>query len=758
MLYCDMWKVLQFLIAKSFERSTYGGIGLERTGDRFVLLLCLIVVVIVSFGEHAPGQIIGLSLTPEYQLSNDIRVNEADGAVRTRLAEIEEAIKGRHWDEVVAGIREVVTKAGDDLVNVTARLNGVPPRYIPVREYCQLLLTQLPQEGLEKYRQLVDPNCRLWLEKGLQSEDESLLRRICDTELASNYADMALWYLGEWSLQAGLPDQAEFFWRQLLPVDRRSGDLFTWRSVATCRYSAAAVRARLILATILAGRLSQARRELAEFATVHSGERGRMAGREADLTATLTGLLADAEHWPQPPGVKSWTTFAQNGRRLPQIDKEFDIIGIAWRATLPPLPRAVITQWSEAPSARLLAENQRPLAFFPVIAKNAVFIARLDRIYGFNLENGQPLWGLKAPEVFSASSDDREQLIPVNTIGARRTTITVDRDELFARLGSPVTIQPALLPDAVRQKNVLVALDLDQEGKLLWSRDPPEEGWAFEGAPLVVEDNVYAVLRRADVPSHIYLACLDRETGDRRWLRFICAADTPGRSMLYEMTHLLPTVAQDTVFLTTNAGAVAAISRETGAIRWITCYPRIQRGDLSVWEPFRYREPNPAVYCNGELYVAPTDTTNVLGIDAFTGTILWSTGSDGERIEYLIGVLNDHLIAAGDRVYWIALHGPQAGRIVARWPMGAEYLGHGRGIIAGGSVYWPTRDAIYVIDGHTAEPKRVIPLSPWHVEGGNLVSSEGYLLVASSREIVAFRTAPISVSALGTDASARRSK
>ncbi len=753
-----MLKIVPFFRHETFKYRAEGGIALERTGRHFVRLLCVIGFVVVNFSEQASGQIIGLSLTPEYQLSNDIRVNEADGTVRTRLAEIEEAIKGKHWDEVVAGIREVVTKSGDDLVNVTARLKGVPPRYIPVREYCQLLLTQLPQEGLEKYRQVVDPNCRLWLEKGLQLEDQSLLRRICDAELASNYADTALWYLGEWSLQAGLPDQAEFFWRQLLPVDRQSGELFTWRSVATCRYSAAAVRARLILAAILAGRLSQARQELVEFSTVHSSERGRMAGREANFAATLTGLLADAEHWPQWPGRESWTTFAQNGRRLPQIEKEFDIIGLVWRAKLPPLPRVIITQWSEVPSPRRLVEDQRPLSFFPVIAKNAVFVAGFDRIYGFNLQNGQPLWGLKVPEVFSVSSDDREQLIPVNTMGAKRTTITVDREELFARLGSPVTIQPALLSDAIRQKNVLVALDLEQEGKLLWSRDPPGEGWSFEGAPLVVEDNVYAVLRRADVPSHIYLVCLDRETGDRRWLRFICAADTPGRSMLYEMTHLLPTVAQDTVFLTTNAGAVAAVSRETGAVRWITCYPRIQRGDLSVWEPFRFREPNPAVYSNGELYVAPTDTTSVLGIDAFTGAILWNTGSDGEKIEYLLGVLNDYLIAAGDRLYWIALHGPQAGRIVARWPIGAEYLGHGRGIVAGGSVYWPTRDAIYVIDGQTAQPKRVVQLSPWQVEGGNLAYSEGYLVVASSREIAVFRTAPISAYAVESDTSARRSK
>lgn len=705
---------------------------------------CFILVAGVE--RLARAQLLGFSITSEYQLSNDIRVDEADGLVKARLAEIEQAIAGEHWDEVVAGIREVVARAGNQLVNVTAKLRGVPPRYITVQEYCQLLAAGLPAEGLKRYRRIVDPNCRSWVERGLETGDAGLLTRVVETELASSYADLALWFLGEWALQEGRWNEARYFWHQLLPLPGEKTAFPTWRTVATCRYSPPAIRARLILTTILEGDLAQARRELAEFSVNHPGEVGRMAGRETVLAKALGDLLAEAEKWPSPMPSREWTTFACSVDRHARLLSPFEITGLAWRWSLPELPRAYVTLWSESVSPPLMAENTKPLAFFPVIVKQSVFVSGLDRIYGFDLKTGRPLWGGSSPEVFSLpSSQNPESLIPVNTIGGRRLTVTVHRNRLYARVGSPVTIAPVLMPGIVRQKNVLVCLDLLQEGKLLWSAEAPGDGWSFEGSPLVIDDDVFVLMRRSDVPAHVYLACISNETGAIKWQRFVCAADSPGRCMVYEITHSLPTLAEDTLFLNTNAGAIAAVSRHSGNIRWITCYPRVTRGDLASWEAFRFREPNPCLYNNGEIYVAPTDTPAVLALDAFSGMILWATSQQGEKIQHLLGVIGNYLIATGDRIYWIALDGAHMGQIVARWPLGSESLGHGRGLIAGRYVYWPTKEGIYIIDGYTAQPRRVMPLSVWGLEGGHLAFCDDYLVVASSRELAAFRTAPITL-------------
>ena len=71
------------------------------------------------------------------------------------------------------------------------------------------------------------------------------------------------------------------------------------------------------------------------------------------------------------------------------------------------------------------------------------------------------------------------------------------------------------------------------------------------------------------------------------------------------------------------------------------------------------------------------------------------------------------------------------------WPEGNQGLGYGRGILAGGSVYWPARHEIFVFNEKTALPERVINLLPRGVGGGNLLFAAGRLLLAGPDELVA---------------------
>jgi hypothetical protein len=71
--------------------------------------------------------------------------------------------------------------------------------------------------------------------------------------------------------------------------------------------------------------------------------------------------------------------------------------------------------------------------------------------------------------------------------------------------------------------------------------------------------------------------------------------------------------------------------------------------------------------------------------------------------------------------------------------------GFGRGVLAGGNVWWPTRESIFVF---AAEPLttdfgrqprliREIPLAPRGLTGGNLVLAGGVLLIAGGDRLVA---------------------
>jgi len=715
---------------------------LGRTGIAYRWVFWLVAWSLTWGSGEILGQIVGSSIGPEYHLSNDIRVNEVETTVRSKLAQIRTVIASGQTATAVEMIREVMNQSGDRLVNVTAEVKGVPARFVSVREYCQLLLTRLPPDVLTSYRRQIDPTCRIWLENGLRDRDPRPLERVVDWELASSLADTALWFLGEWAIQDGDPARARSFWRQLLPVNGQSPELSTWRAVPDTEYSPAAVRARLILCTILEGRLDQARQELMQFVTVHSGERGRFAGQDVEYAAALQKLLEEAERWSPQSDSPNWPTFARSVNRSAHISAPFEPVRLVWRVKLPPPPKVHVTLWSETPSPEMNREKTNPLCYHPTVENGRVFVAVPDGILGFELASGKPLWSAAEGQIFTIDpSGRRELLIPVNSIGTLNWSSTVHGKYLLARVGSPVTIMPALLTDAVPQSHSLVCLNCDEEGKLQWKLDPPDQSWAFEGPPVIVRDRAYAVMRQSDVPSHLYLACLSADRGNLLWRQFLCAADTPGRGFLYEMTYILPTVGEGMIYVATNLGAVAAISETTGEIRWITCYPRVDQGDLSNYEGFRYREPNPALYSDGLLFVAPTDSRQIFALDAFSGMIVWTCQAPTDRIRHLLGVVDGRLIATGDRVYWIEVTGHKAGQVVAQWPEGAESLGYGRGLIAEKTLYWPTRDAIYIIDASHIQPKTVFPLRPWGCEGGHLVWADGYLLLASPTELVAFQTA-----------------
>jgi hypothetical protein len=151
--------------------------------------------------------------------------------------------------------------------------------------------------------------------------------------------------------------------------------------------------------------------------------------------------------------------------------------------------------------------------------------------------------------------------------------------------------------------------------------------------------------------------------------------------------------------------------------------------------PHWRRDLTPCLYDRGTLLVAPADTADIFALDAQTGQMLWQTAL--EDATQLLGVAGESLIAAGGRLYWIGLAGPQRGRLQHVWPDGQEKPGYGRGLLAGGDVLWPTRENVYVVDARTAQVKKAIDLVSLGVRGGNLLVAGRRLLVADDRGLVA---------------------
>jgi outer membrane protein assembly factor BamB len=189
-------------------------------------------------------------------------------------------------------------------------------------------------------------------------------------------------------------------------------------------------------------------------------------------------------------------------------------------------------------------------------------------------------------------------------------------------------------------------------------------------------------------------------------------------------------------------------------LKWISLYRRASR--TAYGQDRRaahcYRDLTPVLFHQGSLFVAPADCEGIFALDSGSGQLLWESHLAEDAV-HLLGVGGGSLLVSGDRLWWIDAAG---GKVLDRWPAETPH-GFGRGVLADGRVYWPTRDLLYVFNqaivpgSHAAmvrdpisvgEAQGALPGKTPHTIvafGGNLVPADGVLLVATSDRIYGFR-------------------
>lgn len=702
------------------------------------LLLAAAPAARAQFGEAVVPQ-------SRFELSETVQVDRAESTVlghfervKAQLAEDQE----KQRDEAVETLRQIMESADGKLMAVE------PTRFVGLRDYCHLLLAALPPKALALYRGRVDPLSQRWYEEGVATRNARLLRNVVEQAFAGSWGDKALLALGDVYFEAGDFAAARWCWERIVPQPRKANKPPTWPGYPDSKLDLAAVRARLVLALILEGSLARARDELAEVAKKHPQARGTLGGREVLYVEALRAMLAEAADWPARKPAADWPTFAGDGERNAAAAPLIDVAGVAWR-----VPLRKINPPFNAATASVAEDPEAPLSYHPVLVGDVVLVNNQAQVLAYRLATGKPAWGAADPAIYRDMLEvpEGELLNPRETLGTARFTMTAHEGKLLARMGVALTGRPPESPLAVGN-GYLVCLDLAAEGKQLW-RIRPEDGWAFEGAPLCDGASVFVAMRRNGVRPEVHVACFDLQSRQMRWRRFVCGAETPARGMIYESTHNLLTLHRGTLYCNTNLGAVAAVSAADGQIRWVTLYPRARSGDLGKLAPHWQRDLTPCIYDRGTLLVAPADSPQIFGIDAATGLIVWETGEQVEDAVHLLGVAGDRLIASGRRLYWIGLNREDAGRIQRVWPDSDARPGYGRGVLAGDQVLFPTREKsgskvsyrIHVFDQKTAQLKRAIDLGMRGepaVTGGNLLVADGQLLIATGSELIALhRTA-----------------
>lgn len=314
----------------------------------------------------------------------------------------------------------------------------------------------------------------------------------------------------------------------------------------------------------------------------------------------------------------------------------------------------------------------------------------------------------------------------------------------------------------------LVGFDIEGNGTLLsgFPIDPLSRTAEFEGAPLVSGNRLYSLMRTGTNQADSFyreLICLNLTHGASggsagddasRWIRWRIPMGS-GEELGEFRTASAQQIQLDekSLYVVTNTGLICSIDAERGKIRWAVTYPRLATSNG------RTEDSSPTTRClitNDRVYAAPVDSGSIFCLDRSTGTLIWA--SEQGRSTDLLTTTSQYLIVGGEQLTWISFID---GRAVANFPNAvkqavprgsyASPAGVGTAAIVDDAILWPTRDSIYAL---RLEPERIIgadgnawfvpsvldqiDLRERSVQGGNLLTSEDYLIISGRKHLTAF--------------------
>jgi outer membrane protein assembly factor BamB/tetratricopeptide (TPR) repeat protein len=643
---------------------------------------------------------------------------------RNRLSTTVAYLRAGKWAEAAEVLQQLIEAGAARIVRVS---DDVPVRYVNLRTYCHKKLADLPAEGLRAYRDQIDGVAADLLRRAENSGDVDALRRIVDEFFCSSVADTAIDRLADDAVSAGRYLEAISLWNRLLapewvstqPVPQ-AGDEMTLR-FPDPDVDLPYVAAKRIVALLLEGDRELAQESLVSLKQRHPTAAGRLAGRTGLYWKTLSELIVSPDELAKPEEDADWLTFAGNFRRSKVAPRRIEIGDVQWSWRFRDEAQA------SAPGS-VVVRPEDQLVYHPVVTGDHVLLASEREIITFDLATGRHDSWFKFEELNPQSRP---------TLAMRAThTLTVVGNRVFARSGAPV-INPGFNQfNQFRRarfdiESKLYCLDFRSQ-RLLWSASSSAIGdgnAVFEGAPVVSDDQVLVAMTRIDAMSQAAVVALDVETGKLRWRTVVCEAPQETVAPRTIRNNLL-TLADDCVYYGTNLGAVAALGTRNGTLRWVTTY---QRGATPLAE---LRAPaadmSPSLVDSGRVFVVPTDSSRILCLDAQTGRRIWESPWP---VAHLLGVAKNRLIATGNRVLAIDI---ATGKVAWYWPENTA-KGHGRGLLAGDYVYWPTLNEIHVLDqetGRKVQPS-VALFERLGVKGGNMAVGNDCLILAQADRLLA---------------------
>ena len=473
-----------------------------------------------------------------------------------------------------------------------------------------------PAKHLDYYRLQYEPQAREIFQRALQSYNVLELHHVADTYLATTSGTRALYELGRRALDGGHPEEAARYFRRILQ----------WHRPADVDQSHV------------------------KFLLAYSS---KLRGQEADFQAVRKDLLADVG---QKPAVVQRRLAVLDQLKPPLPGQDFvqranpRYLSFGDYAPCAPLADTLYTQkhrWrAQLPLAPGQTNDDRHsggelLPFHvPWVVGNSLYYKHYNRVYCRSLVNGQLRWSFELGPLDRDVGRNIRMEIPGHrlcSVWQREQSILVDEQMVYANIG------------AFDRLESLVALDR-VTGQLQWSagalqpQDDKDLAMRYDAAPALGRQAVYAPwsFQQGEGRNRLYttvgVTAFDKTTGRVLWRRELARLTptvTTQERRDIRVYSAPPLVQGGVVYCCTNAGVIAALDADSGAVRWLVRYPHVRKReqwpildghDVFTLSPTSRPEIfSPRFTCQApllkdqRLIVAPADGEEVLCFDKETG-------------------------------------------------------------------------------------------------------------------------------------------
>ena len=639
---------------------------------------------------------------------SDVYLNDSLEAADAIASARRLANSGR-WGEAAALLQKTADAFGDRLVRVSDR------HYRGLREHVALMISTWPTEGVRAYRDLCEPRIREALDPQTRSRTVDdllpLLDRYFCTATAAELADM----IGQLAIEAGDLALARRVYRRILELhpDRAQ--------------HAAHCTTMLALVGALAG-------GAANDDEVDDGAQIRWMGESRKVSDVLRTIRDTFHARTAPPSPDEWPMFAGNPTRQKAASCDVDQIGLLWRfhAAAPRLPDD-----DEAFGGPLFGHEGRVarLSIQPVVSGDLVFIQWSREVIALQRSTGVEQWHFKADVSGVAELDEFDEFTP------QWDSVTVHDGRVYVAFAG--NAPPYYAYESSGTGTELICLDA-RTGREVWraNRDNVGEAFAelhFDSSPIIADGRLHLVgrRRRSFGFEDCYLYRFRTIDGTYESRTHLGSAST-GSFGSRQATLSIPAMVDDTIFVCTNLGSIAAVSAHTGDVRWLRLYARDRVSDdnISGWfsNEVHSWEMNPVIGYGDRLLCLPTDADHLLVLDQRDGRLVQSVPvSAMGSLRSILGVRGDRLCGVGDGAICIDL--PTKTELWSS-PLPADGEAVGRGVWVDDRLIVPTKAGLSIFDVATGNRSDLT----WDEEGsaGNLLGLSDQLLVAGAGTLSAY--------------------